>query len=289
MILLALESATDLVGAAVAGRGRPGAGCHRDGRPASRRGPGSGPAAGMPGRPVFAARPSTSSPWMSALGCSPGCGWGWPRPRPWPKGWASGSWASRASTSWPRAATCRRPAGSGPARWWPWSTPAAVRSSPPATASTARPPAWDPADVECRPRRAPIPGPWWTSWPDADVWVGWSWWWATGPPATRRCSIRLPGGAAARPSAAAPPPAALARLARLRLPGWRRASDPVDVLPHYLREADARSTGNSGSPWLRPRRPPGIGPGGGGRRERHLARPGRPCGWPPCAPATSGG
>jgi tRNA threonylcarbamoyladenosine biosynthesis protein TsaB len=44
----------------------------------------------------------------------------------------------------------------------------------------------------------------------------------------------LPG-----PRLLAPPPETLARLARLRLQGGARASDPVDVLPHYLREADA--------------------------------------------------
>jgi tRNA threonylcarbamoyladenosine biosynthesis protein TsaB len=37
----------------------------------------------------------------------------------------------------------------------------------------------------------------------------------------------------------APPPEVLARLARLRLQAGAVASDPVDVLPHYLREADA--------------------------------------------------
>lgn len=44
----------------------------------------------------------------------------------------------------------------------------------------------------------------------------------------------LPG-----PPLLAPPPEILARLARLRLEGGAVASDPVDVLPHYLREADA--------------------------------------------------
>jgi tRNA threonylcarbamoyladenosine biosynthesis protein TsaB len=44
----------------------------------------------------------------------------------------------------------------------------------------------------------------------------------------------LPG-----PPLLAPPPEILARLARLRLQGGAAASDPVDVLPHYLREADA--------------------------------------------------
>ncbi|HEX4218286.1 MAG TPA: tRNA (adenosine(37)-N6)-threonylcarbamoyltransferase complex dimerization subunit type 1 TsaB [Acidimicrobiales bacterium] len=37
----------------------------------------------------------------------------------------------------------------------------------------------------------------------------------------------------------APPPETLARLARLRLQGGLAASDPADILPHYLREADA--------------------------------------------------
>jgi len=44
----------------------------------------------------------------------------------------------------------------------------------------------------------------------------------------------LPG-----PPLLAPPPEVLARLARLRLQGGAVASDPVDLLPHYLREADA--------------------------------------------------
>jgi tRNA threonylcarbamoyladenosine biosynthesis protein TsaB len=44
----------------------------------------------------------------------------------------------------------------------------------------------------------------------------------------------LPG-----PPLLAPPPEILARLARLRLQRGAEASDPVDVLPHYLREADA--------------------------------------------------
>lgn len=41
------------------------------------------------------------------------------------------------------------------------------------------------------------------------------------------------------PPLLAPPPEILARLARLRLEGGAVASDAVDVLPHYLREADA--------------------------------------------------
>jgi tRNA threonylcarbamoyladenosine biosynthesis protein TsaB len=41
------------------------------------------------------------------------------------------------------------------------------------------------------------------------------------------------------PALLAPPPETLARLARLRLLGGAVASDPLDVLPHYLREADA--------------------------------------------------
>jgi tRNA threonylcarbamoyladenosine biosynthesis protein TsaB len=41
------------------------------------------------------------------------------------------------------------------------------------------------------------------------------------------------------PPLLAPPPETLARLARLRLVGGAPASDPVAVLPHYLREADA--------------------------------------------------
>jgi tRNA threonylcarbamoyladenosine biosynthesis protein TsaB len=44
----------------------------------------------------------------------------------------------------------------------------------------------------------------------------------------------LPG-----PELLAPPPEILAGLARLRLQGGTLASDPVDVLPHYLRDADA--------------------------------------------------
>lgn len=44
----------------------------------------------------------------------------------------------------------------------------------------------------------------------------------------------LPG-----PALLAPPPETLARLARLRLLAGAMASDPVDVLPQYLREADA--------------------------------------------------
>ena len=44
----------------------------------------------------------------------------------------------------------------------------------------------------------------------------------------------LPG-----PQLLAPPPEILARMARLRLQGGALASDPVDVLPVYLREADA--------------------------------------------------
>ncbi|HEY1466924.1 MAG TPA: tRNA (adenosine(37)-N6)-threonylcarbamoyltransferase complex dimerization subunit type 1 TsaB, partial [Acidimicrobiales bacterium] len=44
----------------------------------------------------------------------------------------------------------------------------------------------------------------------------------------------LPG-----PELLAPPPEILAGLARLRLQGGTVPSDPVDVLPHYLRDADA--------------------------------------------------
>jgi hypothetical protein len=47
-------------------------------------------------------------------------------------------------------------------------------------------------------------------------------------------SVELPG-----PPLLAPPPEVLARLARLRLAAGAVASDPIDVLPHYLREADA--------------------------------------------------
>jgi tRNA threonylcarbamoyladenosine biosynthesis protein TsaB len=47
-------------------------------------------------------------------------------------------------------------------------------------------------------------------------------------------SVELPG-----PPLLAPPPEVLARLARLRLAEGAVASDPVDVLPHYLRDADA--------------------------------------------------
>ncbi|HEX4244872.1 MAG TPA: hypothetical protein VHY77_04835, partial [Acidimicrobiales bacterium] len=48
-------------------------------------------------------------------------------------------------------------------------------------------------------------------------------------------SVEPPPG----PPLLAPPPETVARLARLRLHGGAVASDPVDVLPHYLRDADA--------------------------------------------------
>jgi tRNA threonylcarbamoyladenosine biosynthesis protein TsaB len=68
----------------------------------------------------------------------------------------------------------------------------------------------------------------------------------------------LPG-----PPVLAPPPETLAWLARLRLQGGARASDPVDVLPHYLREADATINWEQRVP-VAPSPPvPNIEPGAG--------------------------
>ncbi len=109
--LLAIESATDMVGVGADPRRR------GVGRAGPRRGAGPRRAAG-PGhrggvrrlgctvRPTSVGSPSTSGP-----ACSPGCGWGWPRPRPWPRPWPSACSGSAVSTCWPRLRrTARRPA-----------------------------------------------------------------------------------------------------------------------------------------------------------------------------------
>lgn len=63
----------------------------------------------------------------------------------------------------------------------------------------------------------------------------------------------LPG-----PTLLAPPPEILARLARLRLQGGAVPSDPVDVLPLYLREADATINWEQRVPVTAPRAPAGT-------------------------------
>ena len=74
----------------------------------------------------------------------------------------------------------------------------------------------------------------------------------------------------AGPQLLAPPPEALARLASPPAPAWRRPSDPADVLPDYLREADAPSTGSSG-PRVGPSPRAGAPTGIGSRRRRGTA------------------
>ncbi len=243
VIVLALESATDLVGAALLGEVAPGPPCHRDGRPAPRRGPGSGDAAGCAGTPVCPCPPSTSSPWMSALGCSPGSGWGWPRPRRWARAWASGSWGSRASTSWPPrpwpasgrfalpgGGGGRRPAQRGLRRPLPLRRHRALGTGDPARGRrrSTRGRRFDPeALVDELAGDGDEAGPL--------VLVG------DGAARYQALFDQLaPVGASSRPTSCwRPPPEILARLARLRLQAGAAASDPVDVLPDYLREADA--------------------------------------------------